>query len=77
MMDINMSEMDGCEAVLQIRQFNKDVIIIAQTATDLSMEREKAIFYGFNDYIMKPINKELLFDLINKYTHVQAVDNQT
>jgi CheY-like chemotaxis protein len=71
MMDINMSKMDGYEAVSQIRKFNTDVIIIAQTATDLSMEREKAIACGFNDFVLKPIKKDIFFDLIQKHSHFQ------
>jgi len=76
MMDINMSEMDGYEAVLQIRKFNRDVIIIAQTATDLSMEREKAIACGFNDFVLKPVRKEVIIDLINRHSHYQTLDFQ-
>jgi CheY-like chemotaxis protein len=72
MMDINMPEMDGNEAVRQIRQFNKDVIIIAQTATDLSMERESAISCGFNDFVLKPAKRETVFDMIHKHSHLQA-----
>lgn len=74
MMDINMSEMDGYEAVRQIRKFNSDVIIIAQTATDLSMEREKAIACGFNDFVLKPVKREVIMDLIDRHSHFQALD---
>ena len=67
LMDMKMPEMDGFEATRQIRQFNKDVIIIAQTAYGLSGDREKAIEAGCNDYISKPINREVLLALIQKY----------
>jgi signal transduction histidine kinase len=67
LMDIKMSDMDGYEATRQIRQFNKDVIIIAQTAYGFSGDREKAILAGCNDYLSKPINKTLLYELIINY----------
>ncbi len=66
LMDIQMPEMDGYEATRQIRQFNKDVIIIAQTAYGLSGDREKAIEAGCNDYITKPIKKAELLSIISK-----------
>ena len=67
MMDIQMFEMDGYEATKQIRQFNKDIIIIAQTAYALSGDKEKIIAAGCNDYISKPLNKNLLNTLIEKH----------
>jgi PAS domain S-box-containing protein len=67
LMDIRMPQMDGLEATRRIRQFNKDVIIIAQTAYAFSGDKEKAIESGCNDYISKPINKTLLYELIKKY----------
>ena len=67
LMDIRMPGIGGYETTRQIRQFNKDVIIIAQTAYGLSGDREKAIESGCNDYISKPINKEELLGLIQKY----------
>jgi PAS domain S-box-containing protein len=57
LMDIQMPQMNGYEATRQIREFNKEVVIIAQTAYGLSGDREKAIEAGCNDYITKPINK--------------------
>ncbi|MBI9059098.1 MAG: response regulator [Labilibaculum sp.] len=67
LMDIKMPGMSGYEATRQIRQFNKEVIIIAQTAFGLSGDKEKAINAGCNDYITKPINREELNILIQKY----------
>ena len=67
LMDIQMPYLNGHEATRQIRQFNKDVIIIAQTAFGLSGDREKAIEAGCNDYISKPINKDELLSLIQKH----------
>ena len=67
LMDIAMPEMDGYEATSKIRQFNKDVIIIAQTAYASAGEREKSIAAGCNDYITKPFNKTSLTALLKKY----------
>ena len=62
-----MPKMDGNEATRQIRQFNKDVVIIAQTAFAFSGDKAKAIEAGCNDYISKPINSTSLFELIKKH----------
>ncbi|MCD4680882.1 MAG: response regulator [Bacteroidales bacterium] len=64
LMDIKMPDISGYEATRKIREFNQDVIIIAQTAYGLSGDKEKAIEAGCNDYIVKPINRELLFEKI-------------
>jgi len=67
LMDIKMPEMDGYEATRQIRQFNNDVVIIAQTALALTGDRERAIESGCNDYISKPFRPALLTELIEKH----------
>lgn len=71
MMDIQMPVIGGYEATKQIRQFNEKVIIIAQTAYGLSGDRERAIDAGCNDYIPKPIDGDLLNELIQKYFHIK------
>jgi signal transduction histidine kinase len=67
LMDIKMPEMDGYEATRKIRQFNKKVIIIAETAFALADDKEKALAAGCNDYISKPIKKDELEALIQMY----------
>jgi len=67
LMDIQMPGLNGYEATRHIRQFNKDVVIIAQTAFGLAGDREKSLDAGCNDYITKPINKPELDSLIEKY----------
>lgn len=72
LMDIKMPEMNGYEATKQIRQFNNEIIIIAQTAFALLGDKEKAIDAGCNDYISKPIRKAEIEALINKYFNIRA-----
>jgi len=67
LMDIKMPGMDGYEATRQIRKFNKEVIIFAQTAFAFYGEKEKAIQAGCNDYISKPYNLDFLKVLLKKY----------
>jgi len=66
LMDINMPDVDGYETTRHIRTFNKEVVIIAQTAYALAGDREKALEVGCNDYITKPIDKNELMKMINR-----------
>ncbi|MHB9139565.1 MAG: PAS domain S-box protein [Victivallaceae bacterium] len=67
LMDIEMPQMDGYEATRQIRQFNQNVVIIAQTAYALTEEKEKALGAGCNDHIAKPFKQGSLLALLSKY----------
>ena len=67
LMDIQMPEMNGYDATRQIRQFNKELVIIAQTAYVLTGENEKALEAGCNDYISKPYTQTVMTTLIKKH----------
>lgn len=67
LLDLQIPKMNGYEVAKKIREFNKAVIIIAQTAYALSGDKQKAIDAGCNDYLSKPIKKAALYDLLHKY----------
>jgi CheY-like chemotaxis protein len=68
-MDLLMPGLNGFEATSQIRQLNKHVVIIAQTALGFSDDEQKAIEAGCNDYLVKPVKKDELITLIKKYSN--------
>jgi signal transduction histidine kinase/CheY-like chemotaxis protein len=66
-MDIRMPEMNGYDAVRRIREFNSEVVIIAQTAYAFSSDRAKAAEAGCTDFITKPIQSEELTRIVKQY----------
>lgn len=75
LMDIKLPKMDGYAATKSIREFNKKVPIIAQTAYALAGDREKAIKAGCNDHITKPINSDNLLNMINELIVNKTITN--
>ncbi|NOU18792.1 MAG: response regulator [Bacteroidales bacterium] len=71
LMDIKLPGIGGYETTHRIREFNKKVFIIAQTAFALIGDKEKAIEAGCDDYISKPINTEILLQIINKHLKIK------
>jgi signal transduction histidine kinase/DNA-binding response OmpR family regulator len=72
LMDIQMPEMDGYEATRRIRQtgFN-DIPIIAMTANAMKGDRELCLEAGMNDYITKPIKREIVFQTLEKWLDIR------
>ena len=66
LLDMGMPVMDGYEATKQLREEGCQVPIIAQTAFALNNEKDRVLDVGCNDYVEKPIKKEVLFEKINK-----------
>jgi CheY-like chemotaxis protein len=67
MMDVKMPGLDGYQATKEIRKFNKNVVIVAQTAYAMIDEEMKAMEAGCTDYIAKPLNLSILKSLVYKY----------
>lgn len=67
LLDIQLPDIDGYEVVRAIKDINKGIPVIAQTAYALSDDKEKALAAGFDDYITKPIYKKPLLELMDKF----------
>ena len=67
LMDINMPVMGGIEATNVIREFNKDIKIIALTANVLEGDRQRFIDAGMNDYLSKPLVLEDLERVLKEH----------
>jgi FOG: CheY-like receiver len=65
-MDMKMPNMDGLEATRHIREFDKQVPIIAVTANAFDSDRKNALEAGCNDFVTKPITRGSLLDAIEK-----------
>ncbi len=64
--DINMPEMNGIDVIKKLRSMNYTFPIITQTAYALLEEKESCFKAGCSAYISKPIDANLLFELINQ-----------
>ena len=67
LMDIRLPDMDGCVTTQKIRLFDNDTPIIALSAYALQSDRERMFESGCNEYLTKPVRKDQLIAVIEKY----------
>ncbi|WP_338847324.1 AAA family ATPase [Massilia sp. W12] len=69
LMDLEMPEMDGHQAILALRQETafQDVPVLAMTAHAVAEVRERCLREGMQDYFTKPIDPEQLYALLARW----------
>ncbi len=77
-MDIQMPVMDGVTACQRIKEStpNENTPIIAVTAHALAGEKERLLESGFNSYLTKPLDEEMLRLSIIEYTNDSTLTQQ-
>ncbi|MHC1740265.1 MAG: response regulator [Anaerolineaceae bacterium] len=79
LMDVQMPELDGYDATIQIRALPgpvSKVPIVAMTAHAMAGDREKSLQAGMNDYLTKPLNVDEVLATVNKYVTASSLENQ-
>lgn len=70
LMDVQMPEMDGIEAVKRIREIEKStgkhIPIIAMTAHAMVGDKERCLQAGMDEYLSKPLQSKVLFEVIER-----------
>jgi len=66
-MDVQMPEMNGYEATIEIRKLGSTTPIIAVTASAIKGEKEKCISVGMSDFLTKPFKKKDINPVLDKW----------
>jgi len=72
LMDLKMPLMNGFEATRILRKQNAELPIIAQTAYAMNEDKERALLEGCNDFLSKPLNKQLFYQTLSRFITRQA-----
>ena len=67
LMDMQLPIINGYDATAKIKQFRKNLPIIAQTANAMVNDKDKCLSVGCIDYIAKPIKEPILMQMIERY----------
>jgi CheY-like chemotaxis protein len=73
LMDMQMPVMNGFEATRQLRRQSIRIPIIALTAHAMDEERSACFQAGCDDFISKPLRKDELVALLDKYLNPVSV----
>lgn len=76
-MDVNMPEMDGIEALTQIKKFDPSIIVLILTAYSNVTDAVKAVKEGAYNYLEKPITSENLVSLIKRALKARSLVETT
>ena len=70
LMDLDMPELDGFQATIAIREYDREsrgyTPVVAMTSYDREGDREKCLSHGMDDYLSKGVTKKRLLEVIQR-----------
>ena len=76
LMDMMMPEMNGYDATKKLRQDGYTLPIIALTANAMKNDDHKCREAGCNEYISKPIDRNRLMEILEKFSHQPSANSK-
>jgi DNA-binding NtrC family response regulator len=73
LMDVRMPEMDGLQALAQIKEHDPSTFVLIMTAHSNLQDAVTAIKEGAYDYVEKPVKSEKLSDIVKKVIEAQEM----
>lgn len=79
LLDLRMPVMDGYETVKHLRNISElhQVTMIAVSASVFEETRQRALQSGFQDFLIKPLQREYLLELLQKYLQLEWIYENT
>ena len=80
LMDVQMPQMNGYDATVEIRKLEKSKYrtpIIALTAGNVKNERERCIASGMDDFVVKPVVEETIVQILKKWLHISIINTSS
>lgn len=74
LMDLQMPNMDGFAATRAIREFDKDIAVVALSAAVMDQDKLQATESGMNEHLAKPIDEKALKVVLKKYLEIVSQD---
>jgi len=74
LMDMQMPEMDGMEAVRRLREKGYNRPIVALTANAMVEDRKRCLEAGCDNFLSKPVDKDLFFEVVSSYLKPKVPD---
>ena len=67
LLDLGLGEIDGYNILHEMKSYNKDIIVIVQSAFAIPEFRKKAFDLGCDDFLSKPVTRHQIFNTILKH----------